>query len=133
MGMEIVLTRVVFDRIRAEAANALPEEACGILMGRSGRIEVARPARNVHPEPRSHFEIDPQALIDAHRAARAGGPQVLGYYHSHPSGPAEPSRIDQAMAAGDGSVWAIAAGGDVRCWIDDAAGFAELSLVLADG
>jgi proteasome lid subunit RPN8/RPN11 len=133
MGMEIVLTRVVFDRILAEAAAALPDEACGLLLGRGDRIEEARPARNVHPEPRSHFGIDPQALIDAHRAARAGGPQVLGYYHSHPAGPADPSRTDRAMAAGDGSVWAIAAGGDVRCWIDDAAGFAELSLVLADG
>ncbi|MXP41771.1 peptidase [Altererythrobacter soli] len=130
--MEIVLTRVAFDRITAEAANALPDEACGILLGQGNRIEQARPARNVHPEPRTHFEIDPQALVDAHRAARAGGPQVIGYYHSHPSGPAEPSKTDQAMAAGDGSVWAIVAGGDVRCWIDDAAGFAELSYVLAD-
>ena len=115
--MEIVLTREAFDRVLAEAAGALPEEACGILLGRAGCVEQAIPARNVHPSPRTHFEIDPQ---------------VLGYYHSHPSGPAEPSATDRAMAAGDGSIWAIVAGGDVRCWRDDAAGFAELSYVVAD-
>ena len=59
------------------------------------------------PDPETHFEIDPQALIDAHRAARAGGPQVLGYYHSHPAGEPEPSATDRAMAAGDGRMWAI--------------------------
>jgi proteasome lid subunit RPN8/RPN11 len=133
MGMEIVLTREAFDRVLGEAAGALPDEACGILLGQGTRIERAQPAHNVHPAPRTHFEIDPQALVDAHRAARSGGPQVLGYYHSHPSGPAEPSDTDRAMAAGDGSVWAIAVGGDVRCWRDDAAGFAELSYVVADG
>ena len=129
--MEIVLTREAFDRVLAEAAGALPEEACGILLGRAGCVEQAIPARNVHPSPRTHFEIDPQVLIDAHRAGRAGGTQVLGYYHSHPSGQAEPSATDRAMAAGDGSIWAIVAGGDVRCWRDDAAGFAELSYTVA--
>lgn len=131
--MEIALTREALDCLLAEAASAFPDEACGLLLGHRDRIERVQPARNVHPAPRTHFEIDPQALIDAHRAARCGGPQVLGYYHSHPSGPAEPSDTDRAMAAGDGSVWAIAAAGDVRCWRDDTAGFAELSYTVADG
>jgi predicted GIY-YIG superfamily endonuclease/proteasome lid subunit RPN8/RPN11 len=129
----LVISDAAIKTLQDHATRAAPQEACGILLGQGNRIERAQPARNVHPAPRTHFEIDPQALIDAHRAARAGGPQVLGYYHSHPSGPAEPSDTDRAMAAGDGSVWAIAAAGDVRCWRDDAAGFAELSYVVADG
>lgn len=128
----LFMAREVMQALQDHAAQAAPEEACGILLGRGGRIERAQPAGNVHPTPRTHFEIDPQALVDAHRAARSGGPQVLGYYHSHPAGRAEPSATDQAMAAGDGSVWAIVAAGDVRCWRDDAAGFAELSYVVAD-
>jgi len=131
--MEIELTRAALDRICAEAARAFPEEACGILLGLEGRIERAAPARNVHSTPQTHFEIDPQALVDAHRAARAGGPEIIGYYHSHPSGPAEPSAADRAMAGSDGSVWAIVGQGDVTFWRDDEAGFAALSYSLADG
>lgn len=131
--MSLFVAPGVIEAMRSHAERAAPDEACGILLGRDGRVEHAQPAANVHPTPRTHFEIDPQALIDAHRAARAGGPQVLGYYHSHPVGPAEPSAVDQAMAAGDGSVWAIVGSDDVRCWRDDAAGFAELSYVVAHG
>jgi proteasome lid subunit RPN8/RPN11 len=133
MGMEIELTRAALDRICAEGERAHPEEACGLLLGREGRIERAAPARNVHSTPQTHFEIDPQALIDAHRAARRGGPEIIGYYHSHPSGPAEPSAADRAMAGSDGRVWAIVGQGDVTFWRDDEAGFAALSYSLADG
>ncbi|WP_086737134.1 M67 family metallopeptidase [Erythrobacter colymbi] len=124
--------------MRAHAAAALPLEACGILLGEGGRITEARETRNVHPSPATHFEIDPQALIDAHRAARSGGgPQVIGYYHSHPSGPAAPSATDRACASGDGAVWAIlapqAGAEDVTFWRDGEAGFTALPLSLIEG
>jgi proteasome lid subunit RPN8/RPN11 len=98
-----------------------------LLLGRVGRITIARPTPNVHPTPRSHFEIDPQALIDAHRAERAGGLKVMGYFHSHPTGDPVPSATDRALAAGDGKVWAIVAGDEVAFWQDDRAGFHALS------
>lgn len=131
--MEIVLTREALDRICSAAQRASSEEACGLLLGRDGRIEAAVQARNVHSSPRTHFEIDPQALIDAYRAAREGGPQVLGYYHSHPAGPASPSATDRAMASGDGKVWAIVGEGAVAFWRDDEHGFAALSYSVAEG
>jgi proteasome lid subunit RPN8/RPN11 len=115
-----------------ESINAFPEEACGILLGRNGRIDAVQPARNVHPTPRTHFEIDPRALIDAHRSARQGGPEILGYYHSHPQGRAEPSATDRAQASGDERVWAIVAGNDVTFWRDDEDGFAKLSYIAED-
>jgi proteasome lid subunit RPN8/RPN11 len=111
------------------AAAVYPRECCGILFGSVGNIEAIRPATNVHPTPHSHFEIDPQTLIDAHRAARKGGPQPVGYYHSHPNGLAEPSSTDRAMAAGDGSIWAIIAAGRVTFWRSGDAGFAPLPYV----
>ena len=119
--------------LRAEADLAHPLEACGLLLGRGHRIERVIPARNVHPDPETHFEIDPQALIDAIRAARGGGPEVLGYYHSHPSGPAEPSATDREQAPGDGRIWAIVGEGDVTFWRDDEGGFAALSYSIDDG
>lgn len=140
MGMEIEVTRKLLDAIRAEADRAYPEECCGILFGPDPagpaperlRIETALPAANVAKDRRGFFEIDPQALFDAHRAARQGGPAIIGYYHSHPTGPAGPSATDRAMAPGDGKVWAICGGGDISFWLDDGQGFPRLSYHLLD-
>ncbi len=119
--------------MRAAAEAAHPLEACGILLGTGGRITEARAAANVHPAPATHFEIDPQALIGAHRAARAGGPQVIGYFHSHPVGEPVPSATDRACAAGDGKLWAIISAGDVRFWLDGEQGFVALPFTMIDG
>ena len=127
MGMTIRVSRPAFDDLLAEAARAAPEECCGILLGREGAIDETRPTRNLALDPRRRFEIDPQALVDAHRAARAGGPQVVGYFHSHPDGPAEPSATDRAHATGDGRVWAIIGEGKVGWWRDAAREFVALS------
>lgn len=139
--MEIVVSSNVIAALLAAAQDAHPHEACGILLGEQGagacgpeRITRAVPAANIHPQPATHFTIDPQALIDAHRAARVpGAPQVVGYYHSHPSGPAAPSATDQAMAGHDGRIWAIIGQGAVQLWRDGDDGFAALSFALCDG
>ena len=124
-------TSAVVQTIRSEARAAHPRECCGILLGEGDRIAEARPCANVHPDPARHFEIDPAALVAAHKAARRGGPQVLGYYHSHPQGPARPSATDRAMAAGDGRVWAIAAGDRIGWWRDGKKGFAAVEPPIA--
>jgi desampylase len=103
------------------------------LLGKGGQITEARQTANVHPTPQTRFAIDPQALIDAHRAARAGGADVIGYYHSHPLGPPDPSATDRASASGDGKVWAIIAGHDVRFWRDGETGFTALPFTIIDG
>src|SRR5690606_13233814 len=107
-------------------------DLCGILLGTGNSIDRAVPTANVAEDRRRRFEIDPQALIDAHRHARAGGPQVLGYYHSHPDGPAAPSAVDAALAAGDGMIWAIIGETDVTFWRDEEPGFVPLSTTLED-
>ena len=72
---------------------------------------VAQPAANVAPDRARSFELDPATLLSAHKAARAGGPAVLGHYHSHPSGFAMPSAAD-AAAAYPGTLWMIVADGE---------------------
>ncbi len=97
-------------------ARASPVEVCGLLLGCAGQIADIVPCANVADDPAIRFELDPRALIAAHRAARGGGPQVIGHYHSHPSGRAEPSPRDAADAAPDGSIWIIVAGEEVTAW-----------------
>ena len=130
--MTLELSSDVMQRLLDEAANAHPRECCGVLLGAGSRIEEIVPAANVHAEPGRHFEIDPQTLIDAHRAARAGGPQVLGYYHSHPNGRTGPSPRDAELAAGDGAVWAIIAAGGVTFWRSGDGGFHALPYVVRE-
>ncbi|WP_408591660.1 M67 family metallopeptidase [Novosphingobium sp.] len=110
-----------------DAANiAHPLEACGLLLGHDRHVAMAALCANVAPDPASHFEIDPAALIAAHRAERTGGPRLLGYFHSHPNGLARPSATDAASAARDGRIWAIVAGGEVTFWRDSLSGFEPL-------
>ena len=130
--MCIHVTSEVIEAIMQASHAAFPEECCGLLLGADGRVTQAVPTRNVHPSPRTHFEIDPQALIDAHRNERAGGLELLGYYHSHPQGEPRPSPIDQAMAARDRKLWAICGQEEVKLWRDNPQGFqALLHTVLA--
>ena len=123
----------VLATVIAEAARVHPEEACGLLLGTGSEITRAVVCTNVHPTPHTHFEIDPIALIAAHKAARAGGPEIVGYWHSHPTGSAVPSPTDRASASGDGKVWAIAAAGEVTFWRDAADGFEPLPSRVVDG
>ena len=47
--------------------------------------------------------------MTAQKAARANGRAIIGCYHSHPNGRAEPSPRDLEAAFGEGFVWVIAA------------------------
>jgi len=130
--MEVEVTSAVLATLRDEAKKAGEEECCGLLLGCGERIEIARVAANVAADRRLHFEIDPLALLGAHKAARAGGPRVLGYYHSHPKGHPVPSATDCEHSTGDSRIWAIIAAGEVAFWRDSGNGFVPLALRVVD-
>jgi len=116
MGMMLEISRAVADAILAEAGASPVREVCGLLLGTGARIDGLLPCDNVAAAPCTRFEIDPRRLVAAHRAARHGGPGIVGCYHSHPRGAAVPSPADAADAAPDGWVWLIAARGDIGVW-----------------
>ncbi|MDP1026017.1 M67 family metallopeptidase [Sphingomonas sp. KR1UV-12] len=103
-------------RILAAAAADPMREVCGLLTGAPDRVSGIQPCANVAADPATRFEIDPAALLTAHRRARLGGPAIIGCYHSHPTGRAEPSPRDAADAAPDGSLWLIVADGRIGAW-----------------
>lgn len=108
--MNVGISRAIFEQILGAVAAAPDEEVCGLLLGREGRIEQAMPAANVCDDKKHRFELDPAALIAAHRAARSGGLEIIGHYHSHPGGRPEPSAIDAEMSR-PGQYWLIVADG----------------------
>jgi desampylase len=115
------------DTLLAAAASDPGREVCGLLFGKPGSITSVQPCRNVADDPATTFEIDPAALIAAHKAARSGGPAIVGCYHSHPNGREGPSDHD-ARSAGQG-LWIVIAGGALRAWFADGKGqFSRVSL-----
>lgn len=117
--MDLRISRALLDAIGEEARKAAPHECCGLLLGdaRTGEVRVIRPTANVAADPAHCFEIDPVALLAAHKAARTGGPALIGHYHSHPGGEPIPSATDAALAEAQGEYWLIAgAGQTMRAW-----------------
>ncbi len=103
--------------LRQWAELALPKECCGLLFGEGGRVSAIELTANVAENSARHFEIDPARLIAAMRATRNGGPEIIGYFHSHPEGEAQPSQCDARMALADGRYWLILAGDALRVWM----------------
>lgn len=90
--------------IREHASRGYPEEICGVLVGRAangrGRL-IARvlPIDNSREDERGRrYVITADALRHAERAAEEDGLDVVGFYHSHPDHPAEPSGYDRDHA-----------------------------------
>jgi len=132
----LTLTASSLAALRRHAAETFPEECCGFLLGRSddggAAVEAVRPARNEAPAARAtRFLISPEAVLLARREARELGLAVVGYYHSHPDGRAEPSRhdLEHAWPATSYLIVPVAAGvaGELRSWRlrDDGEGFVE--------
>ena len=103
-------------QILAHCAESSEIEACGLLFGDETRILRATPVPNVAENPTDSFEIDPAALFAAIRAERDGGDRLIGHYHSHPTGRAEPSARDAAQALDVGRLWLIVGGQEIRLW-----------------
>jgi len=83
--------------IAAEAARALPREACGVLLGNmaEGSLQVTRhrPVQNDTVTSAS-YAIPGDVVLAIQREGEQDGMDVVGFYHSHPHGPAGPSPTD---------------------------------------
>ena len=99
--------------IETSAANAYPEESCGLLIGHSSidhRLEITRiKVSPNHTETDKHdsFEIDPQLRFDLMRELEGGPEKIVGHFHSHPNGPAQPSARDLEQVWEPALVWVI--------------------------
>lgn len=84
------------DEMFAHARAELPNECCGVLVGRR-EIERSVPMRSVPSAPDAYY-MDPEQQIELFTQIQSTGEQLLGIYHSHPKGPLEPSGMDLRLA-----------------------------------
>ena len=75
---------------------------------RDAILEIVRahPALNLERNPQRYL-IDPRDHFAARREARRLGLDVIGFFHSHPGGPATPSPSDVAEASYPDHVYVI--------------------------
>ena len=99
--MNIYIKKKDFDAIVAYAKTNLPEEACGLIAGRTRGderyIEKVYFLENTD-HTNEHFTISPKAQIGAVKDMRAEGLSPLGNWHSHPETPSRPSAEDIRLA-----------------------------------
>lgn len=98
----LVLPRELMERIEDRAEDAYPGEGCGVLLGyRDGSDRVVREladAPNAWSERNDRYAVDPDLLRELQEREDAGGPAVLGFYHSHPEADPVPSPTDREHA-----------------------------------
>ncbi len=87
------LTNEYWEDMRSHAAELAPQEACGLIAGRSDLVMKVYPLTNAIHSP-FRFRLDPREQLQAFFDIEARGWQLLAIYHSHPNGPATPSPID---------------------------------------
>ncbi|MBS1911876.1 MAG: M67 family metallopeptidase [Bacteroidetes bacterium] len=100
---EIVFTDGVVQAMASHALSAYPFECCGALFGNDAgplrTVLAVLPIDNTSGEDRRRrFSIAPRDYLRAEREASRLGQTLLGFYHSHPDHPAEPSRTDREYA-----------------------------------
>jgi [CysO sulfur-carrier protein]-S-L-cysteine hydrolase len=91
-------TRLI-DEMVAHAYDGLPNEACGLIVGRPDESRAVRfePTRNAAESSRI-YTIDGLEQMKIERAAESEGLAVIGVMHSHTHTTAYPSPTDVAQA-----------------------------------
>ncbi len=105
---QLKISSELADKIRAHGAQTYPHECCGALLGRDTEVADRRVYREIHglhplvnrrdDSPNNRFSVTSQDVLDAEKAARQQGLEVVGWYHSHPDHPARPSQYDRDHA-----------------------------------
>jgi proteasome lid subunit RPN8/RPN11/molybdopterin converting factor small subunit len=86
-------------RLAQEGALAYPREACGFLLGvTAGGFALCQALVAGPIGSESDYSLSAEELLAAEETARLNDQEVLGFYHSHPDGEAEPSEADHADA-----------------------------------
>src|SRR5262245_34338494 len=95
----IQIEKDAWDRMVAHARSAYPDECCGAMLGTidsdTKTVKIAVELDNAYQgEKRSRYELRPEDLLKADRAARQQGMDLIGIFHSHPDADAYFSATD---------------------------------------
>jgi proteasome lid subunit RPN8/RPN11 len=104
--MAFKLEQQYIDQMIAHAREDVPNECCGVLLGRDGRVHQFRRCTNAEHSP-YRYSVDPRELLEIDRDARRNDWEVVAIYHSHTHTDAYPSPTDVRLAAYPEAVYVL--------------------------
>jgi proteasome lid subunit RPN8/RPN11 len=124
------MSRAFREMMIAHARNEVPNECCGLLLGKDGVVERVVAIKSDPPAPDMYF-MDPVQQVGVFTEMQENGQSLLGIYHSHPESPAEPSGTDVQLAYHRGVAYFIISLADadnpvVRAFMLQDGGFGEV-------
>ena len=135
MARTLTLPAGVADAMAPTDARPTRTSAAARCWGPTGVVASTVPLPNTTEEgPRRRFLVRPGDYQQAEQAATAAGRELLGFYHSHPDHPAQPSQydLDHAWPSFSYVIVSVMAGepADLRSWTlrEDRSAFDEESV-----
>lgn len=102
--MSLRLSSDLLQKIGRQGEDAFPYECCGFLLGNangdSRTVSLLQPAVNEREDAARHnrFLITAENYLAAQKEGAGRNLEILGFYHSHPNSPAQPSQYDEDHA-----------------------------------
>ena len=93
----LYLNKNQVDELIKHSKREFPNEACGILAGKEGKVEKIYRMVNADKSAKT-FLMDPREQLKVMKEIRSLGLEMVGIYHSHPETAAYPSAHDVALA-----------------------------------
>jgi proteasome lid subunit RPN8/RPN11 len=93
----LILGKDLLEKMLQQIKEEFPNEACGILAGREGRVEKVYEMSNIDKSLSTYF-MDAKEQLKVMKEMRNSGQEMVGIYHSHVASPAYPSGHDVEMA-----------------------------------
>ncbi|MEA2450543.1 MAG: [CysO sulfur-carrier protein]-S-L-cysteine hydrolase [Thermoleophilaceae bacterium] len=112
----MVISQAHWDALVAHAQEDAPNECCGVMRLRDGRVEDVTRGRNERSSPYA-YELDPKSLFRANDLDDEG--YGVAVYHSHPKSEPKPSQTDINIAFYPDWLYAIvslAGAPEIRAW-----------------
>ncbi|HWC13817.1 MAG TPA: M67 family metallopeptidase [Actinomycetota bacterium] len=100
MTNELRISRALADEMVAHLADERPNEGCGLLASKKGKVEKVIKMSNASASP-LRYSLDPQEQFHAYRLIDDEGLVLGGVYHSHTHTDAMPSPTDVRLASED--------------------------------
>jgi proteasome lid subunit RPN8/RPN11 len=98
MTTELKLSRKLVSELLHFAQISPDAEICGLVSSKNNELMRCYPIKNVSENPENRFLLDPTQHISAMKKMRENDEDLFAIYHSHPTAPACPSKLDLEMA-----------------------------------
>jgi [CysO sulfur-carrier protein]-S-L-cysteine hydrolase len=98
MIRQLSISKKQWQEMLDHVARHVPLEACGLLAGKNDRVQEVIFVRN-QAQSAKRFVMDPYEQLKAFDWIEANSLDLLGIFHSHPTGPETASPTDITEAA----------------------------------